>query len=87
MDLDETLRCYFGTSELRDVSPEAQAAGIEQMRADFELEREKDKRFALWSALYLLRAAPDLEVAFKDQADDENARNIMDPVAGGGEAE
>lgn len=51
------------------------------MRVDFGLEREADKRFALWSLLYMLNSAPDLDVAFKDETDREAARNLMDLVA------
>jgi hypothetical protein len=35
----------------------------------------------LWSLLYLLDAAPDLDVVFKDEADREAARNFMDLLA------
>ena len=78
MDLDDQLRRYFGTSELADVTPAVQAAGIERFLVDFGLERDRGKRFALWSLLYLLAAAPDLDVCFKDEADREAARNFMD---------
>lgn len=84
MDLDDLLRRYFGTSELADVSPDVQAAGIERILVDFGLEQDRGKRFALWSVLYLLGAAPDLDVAFKDEADREAARNFMDLLAAAG---
>jgi hypothetical protein len=32
----------------------------------------------MWSLLYLLRSAPDLDVAFKDHGDREAARTFMD---------
>jgi hypothetical protein len=51
------------------------------MRVDLGLERDPEKRFALWSLLYLLDAAPDLDVVFKDKADREAARNFMDLLA------
>ena len=78
MDFDDLLRRYFGTAELSAVTPAVQAAGIERMLVDFGLEPDRGKRFALWSLLYLLDAAPDLDVCFKDQADREAARNFMD---------
>lgn len=81
MDFDDLLRRYFGTSEMHEVTPAAQSAGIERMLVDFGLERDRGKRFALWSLLYLLGAAPDLEVSFKDEADREAARNFMDLMA------
>lgn len=78
MDFDDLLRRYFGTSELSAVTPAVQAAGIERILVDFGLEQDRGRRFALWSLLYLLAAAPDLDVCFKDEADREAARNFMD---------
>jgi hypothetical protein len=77
MDLDDLLHRYFGTSEITEVSPNAQAAGIERILVDFGLERDRGRRFALWTLLYLLAAAPDLDVSFKDEADRDAARNFM----------
>jgi hypothetical protein len=81
MDFDDLLRRYFGTAEISDVTPEVQSAGIEHILVDFGLEQDRGKRFALWSLLHLLAAAPDLAVAFKDEADREAARNFMDLFA------
>jgi hypothetical protein len=81
MDFDDLLRRYFGTSDLHEVRPGGQAAGIERMLVDFGLERDPGKRFAIWSLLYLLGAAPDLDVAFKDDADRQAARSFMDLMA------
>ena len=41
-------------------------------------------RFALWALLHLLGSAPDLDVAFKDEADRDAARNFMDLLAAAG---
>ena len=49
------------------------------------METDRSRRFALWSLLYMLGAAPDLDVAFEEAADREAARNFMDLVAGSGE--
>jgi hypothetical protein len=81
MDFDDLLRRYFGTSDIAAVTPAVQASGVEQMLVEFGLEKDRGKRFALWSLLYLLGAAPDLDVAFKDEADREAARNFMDLLA------
>lgn len=81
MDLDDQFRRYFGTADLAAVSPEAQAAGIEHMLVDFGLEQDPGRRFALWAMLFLLDAAPDLDVAFKDERDRDYARNFMDLIA------
>jgi hypothetical protein len=85
MDLDDLLFRYFGSAELAEVSPAALAAGLERIKVDFGLERDRGKRFALWSLLYLLGSAPDLDVAFKDESDREAARNFMDLLAVAGE--
>lgn len=82
MDFDDLLRRYFGTSDIAEISPGVMAAGIEHILVDFGLEKDRGKRFALWSLLYLLAAAPDLDVCFKDEADREAARNFMDLMAG-----
>jgi len=46
-----------------------QETGIDRLRVDFGLETDGPKRFALWSLLYMLGHAPDLDVAFEDEAD------------------
>ena len=85
MDLDNLLRHYFGTSDLAEASPAVQAAGVDRLRVDFGLETDRSRRFALWSLLYMLGHAPDLDVAFKEEADREAARNLMDLLAGSDE--
>tara|TARA_B100000678_G_scaffold237791_1_gene207774 strand:- start:366 stop:626 length:261 start_codon:yes stop_codon:yes gene_type:complete len=81
MELQDLLQRYFGTPDLADVDPVAVPAGIDRMLVDFGLERDRGRRFALWTLLYMLDAAPDLDVAFKDPADQEAARNMMDMIA------
>jgi hypothetical protein len=81
MDLDDLFRRYFGTSDILGLTADGQAAGVERIRVDLGLERDSGKRFALWAVLYLVGDAPDLDVAFKDEADREAARNFMDLVA------
>ena len=83
MDLDDQLRRYFGTADLGSAGAEAVAAGIEHMLVDLGLEKDRGRRFALWTLLHMLGSAPDLDVAFKDEADREAARNWMDLTAGG----
>ena len=78
MDLDDQLRHYFSTADLAAVPPQALAAGIERMQVDLGLTTDRGRRFALWALLHMLGAAPDLDVAFKDEADREAARNFMD---------
>ena len=81
MDLDDQLRRYFGTADLSAMTPDALAAGTERISVDLGLETDRNRRFALWVLLYMLGPAPDLDVAFKDEADREAARNFMDGAA------
>ena len=84
MDLNDLLQRYFGTTDLAQASPAMQEAGVDRLRVDLGLETDRPKRFALWSLLYMLGQAPDLDVAFKDEADREAARNLMDLIASSG---
>lgn len=78
MTLDDLLVRYFGMSALDDVGPGALHAGIDHALVDLGLERDRGKRFAIWTMLQLLGRAPGLDVAFKDEVDREAARNFMD---------
>jgi len=78
MDFDDQLQRYFGTTDMAAIRPEAMAAGIEHMRVDFGLERDRGRRFALWALLYMLGTHLDLDSAFEDPADRDMARNFMD---------
>ena len=77
MDLDDQLRRYFGTADLAALPAEALAAGIERMQVELGLETDRSRRFALWALLHMLGSAPDLDVAFEDEADREAARDFM----------
>jgi hypothetical protein len=78
MDYDDQLRRYFGTTDLQSLPPQALDAGVERMRVDFGLEADRGRRFALWALMHMLGAAPDLDVAFAEEADRQAARNFMD---------
>ncbi|WP_339822802.1 hypothetical protein [uncultured Parasphingorhabdus sp.] len=78
MDFDDQLQRYFGTADLASIQPEAMNAGIEHMRVDFGLEKDRGRRFALWAVLYMLGTHLDLDKAFKDEADRNSARDFMD---------
>ena len=78
MDLDDQLRRYFGTADLAAISPEVLTSGIDHMKVDLGLEKDRGRRFALWTLLHMLGSAPDLDVAFADEADREAARDFMD---------
>ncbi|MEO6716812.1 MAG: hypothetical protein ABIM50_06135 [Novosphingobium sp.] len=85
MDFDDQMRRYFGTAEISSIAPAALNAGIEHMRVEFGLEKDRSRRFALWTLMFMLGAAPDLDVAFKDKADQDAARDFMDMVDRAGE--
>ena len=51
------------------------------MRVEFGLEKDKARRFAMWTILHMLGEALDLDVAFKDEAGRDAARNFMDSMA------
>ena len=78
MDLDDQMRRYFGTADLDSVPLPALAAGLEHMRVDLGLERDCSRRFALWTLMFTLGAAPDLDVAFPDPADRDAARTLIE---------
>lgn len=80
MNFDDQLHRYFATTDLAAIPPQALAAGIERMRVDFGMETDRGRRFALWALLHLLDAAPDLDVAFKDVADRDTARDFMEMI-------
>lgn len=81
MNLDDLLMRYFGTSFLDDLPEGARAAGVEKVLVDFGLSRDSGHRFALWTLLHMLDAAPDLDVAYPDPSDRAVARNFMDLLA------
>ena len=81
MDFDALLQRYFGTTDLSEASPALVESGIDRLRVDLGLETERERKFALWSLLYTLGQAPDLDVAFENETDREAARNFMDLLA------
>ena len=86
MNLVDQIHRSFGTSDLASVPPDALDAGIEHMKVDLGLTRDRGQRFALWALLHTLDSAPDLDVAFEEEADREAARNFMDLIEGSGGA-
>jgi hypothetical protein len=80
MNFDDQIRRYFGIADLAAVPPEALNAGIEHMKVDLGLTKDRGERFALWALLHTLGSAPDLDVAFEAEADREAARNFMELI-------
>jgi hypothetical protein len=85
MNFDDQIRRYFGISNLAEVPPEALNAGIEHMKVDLGLIKDRGERFALWALLHTLGSAPDLDVVFESEPDREAARNFMDLIHGASE--
>lgn len=81
MDLDDLLFRYFATRDVTALDGNTLEAGVERMRVDLGLERDRGRRFAIWTLLHVLGAAPDLDVAFKDEEDRNAARDFMDAAA------
>jgi len=80
MEFDDQLRRYFGTADISAVSEAVLASGVERMAVDLGLEQDRGRRFALWTLLYMLGAAPDLDVAFKSEDERNAARDFMDLI-------
>lgn len=85
MDFDDQLRRYFGIDDLAALSPGALESGLDKMRVDFGIEKDRSRRFALWTLMHMLGAAPDLDVAFEDEADRNAARDFMEMMERAGE--
>lgn len=81
MDFDDQLRRYFGTADLTTIAPTTLEVGIDRMKVDFGMEKDRSRKFALWTLMYMFGAAPDLDVAFKSEEDREAARDFMDMMA------
>jgi hypothetical protein len=80
MDFQDLLTRYFGQADIDALHPAALDAGLERVRVDFGLEKDPGRRFGLWTFMYMMGDAPDLDVAFKNPADQDAARNFMDMV-------
>ncbi|RZF64447.1 hypothetical protein EWE75_10870 [Sphingomonas populi] len=78
MRLDDLFVRYFGSDDLDAVSPDALQAGAERLRVEFGLETDRGRRFGMWALMQMLGVAPDLDVAFKDAADRDAARTLME---------
>ncbi|MEO0033368.1 MAG: hypothetical protein RIS94_3126 [Pseudomonadota bacterium] len=81
MDFDDQMRRYFGSADLSALSPSGLASGMERLAVEFGLEKDRSRRFAMWTLMQILGNAPDLDVAFPDPADRDAARDFMDMMA------
>lgn len=85
MDFEDQLRRYFGTTDLATIAPTTLEAGLDRMKVDLGMEKDRGRRFALWSLLYMFGASPDLDIAFDNEDDRNAARDFVDMMdkAGG----
>ena len=80
MDFDRLLIRFFGTDDISALPPDQLVAGTGRLRLQFGLERDPERRFTLWSLMYMLGVAPDLDATFQDKADRDAARDFMDMI-------
>lgn len=78
MDFDDLLVRFFGTADIDTLPPERLVKGVELLQLQFGMERDKERRFALWCLMYMLGTAPDPHEAFQDEEDREDAREFME---------
>jgi hypothetical protein len=87
MDFDDLLVRFFGTADIDKLDAEKLVAGVELVRMQFGLERDGERRFALWCLLYMLGVAPDADEAFRDEDDRAAAYEFMAEADAGMEEE
>ena len=78
MDFDELLLRFFGTADIDTLPPERLVKGVELLQPQFRVERDKERRFALWCLMYMLGVAPEPDDAFQDEDEREDARDFME---------
>ncbi|WP_159978392.1 MULTISPECIES: hypothetical protein [unclassified Novosphingobium] len=78
MDFDDQMRRYFGTDDLATIAPSTLETGIDRMKVEFGMEKDKGRRFALWTLMYMFGASPDLDVAFDNEDERNTARDFME---------
>lgn len=78
MDFDDLLVRFFGTADIDKLDADKLVAGVELVRLQFGMERDGERRFALWCLLYMLGVAPAVEEAFQDEDDRDAAREFME---------
>jgi len=83
MDFDDLLVRFFGTADIDTLDAERLVAGVELVRMQFGLERDGERRFALWCLLYMLGVAPEVDEAFRDEDDRASAREFMEEADAG----
>jgi len=83
MDFDDLLIRFFGTADIDTLDADRLVKGVELVRMQFGLERDGERRFALWCLLYMLGVAPGVDEAFRDEDDRAAAREFMEEADAG----
>lgn len=78
MDFDDLLVRFFGTADIDTLDEERLIAGVERLRLQFAMERDSERRFALWCLMYMLGVAQEVDDAFGEEADRAAAREFME---------
>jgi hypothetical protein len=78
MDFDDLLIRFFGTADIDTLEPERLVEGVELLRLQFGMERDSERRFALWCLMYMLGVAPDADAVFQRGDEREAAREFRE---------
>lgn len=78
MDFDTLITHYFGSTDLDALSSQQLGRGLEALSIDFGVTREPGRKFALWTLMHMLGAAPDIETAFENEEERDAARQFAE---------
>ncbi len=80
MEFDQLLVRFFGSEDITTLDTDQLVHGVERLRLQFGLERDRGRRFALWCLMFMLGVAPSVSDAFEDADDRDAARDFMETV-------
>jgi hypothetical protein len=80
LEFDQLLVRFFGSEDITTLDTDQLVHGVERLRLQFGLERDRGRRFALWCLMFMLGVAPSVSDAFEDADDREAARDFMETV-------
>jgi len=78
MDFDDLLVRFFGTTDIDTLPSDRLVKGVELLHLQFGIERDRERRFALWCLMYMLGTAPDPDETFEDEDDRADAHDFME---------
>jgi hypothetical protein len=80
LEFDQLLVRFFGSEDITTLDTDQLVHGVERLRLQFGLERDRGRRFALWCLMFMLGVAPSVSDAFEDADDRDAARDFMETV-------